>query len=108
MKLKFIAGVVAALCVAQAHAYSSITVSSQGLAAASAAEASFLASLSGPYTTETFDSFLADTHISSAEGSIGAFPRRLQVAADDWPQARRVLGEAGLQSWLVADGEARP
>ncbi len=52
------------------------------------------------------DNFVADTHISSAEGSIGAFPRRLQVAADDWPQARRVLAEAGLQAWLVADGEA--
>jgi hypothetical protein len=53
------------------------------------------------------DNFVADMHISSAEGSIGAFPRRLLVAADDWPQARRVLAEAGLQAWLVADGEAR-
>jgi hypothetical protein len=53
------------------------------------------------------DNFVADTHISSAEGSIGAFPRRLQVAADDWPQARRVLAEAGLEAWLVPEGEAR-
>jgi Putative prokaryotic signal transducing protein len=48
------------------------------------------------------DYFLADLHISAAEGSIGAFPRRLQVAATDWMQARRVLSEAGLQDWLVA------
>jgi hypothetical protein len=52
------------------------------------------------------DYFLADLHISAAEGSIGAFPRRLQVAADDLPQARRALGDAGLQAWLVADGAA--
>jgi putative signal transducing protein len=52
------------------------------------------------------DNFLADLHTSMAEGSIGAFPRRLLVAEDDRRQARRVLGEAGLQAWLVADGEA--
>jgi hypothetical protein len=52
------------------------------------------------------DYFLADLHISAAEGSIGAFPRRLQVAAEDWAQARRVLREAGLQTWLVAEGAA--
>ena len=37
-----------------------------------------------------------DAHISALEGGIGAFPRRLVVAADDLPQARRVLREAGL------------
>jgi hypothetical protein len=47
-------------------------------------------------------SFLADQHISAVEGSIGAFPRRLQVATDDWAAARRALGEAGLQEWLVS------
>jgi Putative prokaryotic signal transducing protein len=47
------------------------------------------------------DYFLADLHMSTAEGSIGAFPRRLQVATDDLAQARRVLREAGLQAWLV-------
>jgi hypothetical protein len=52
------------------------------------------------------DYFLADLHISAAEGSIGAFPRRLQVAAEDLPQAQRVLREAGLQAWLVGDGAA--
>jgi hypothetical protein len=51
-------------------------------------------------------SFLADQHMSIVEGSIGAFPRRLQVAADDWRQARVVLEEAGLHAWLLAEGEA--
>jgi hypothetical protein len=45
--------------------------------------------------------------MSIAEGSIGAFPRRVQVAAQDVAQARRALTEAGLQDWLIADGEAR-
>ena len=38
---------------------------------------------------------LLDGHISAVEGSIGAFPRRLAVADEDEPQARRVLREAG-------------
>ena len=50
------------------------------------------------------DYFLADLHMSVVEGSIGAFPRRLQVATEDWTQARQALGDAGLQNWLVADG----
>jgi Putative prokaryotic signal transducing protein len=50
------------------------------------------------------DYFVADLHMSAVEGSIGAFPRRLRVAAEDAAQARRVLGEAGLRAWLVADG----
>ena len=50
---------------------------------------------------------VADQHISVMEGSIGAFPRRLLVADDDWPTARRVLSEAGLDAWLIGDGEAR-
>ena len=52
------------------------------------------------------DYFLADLHTSSAEGSIGAFPRRLLVAADDQAQARRVLREADLHVWLVGEGAA--
>ncbi len=39
---------------------------------------------------------LLDAQMSALEGSIGAFPRRLAVAADDAGQARRVLREAGL------------
>jgi Putative prokaryotic signal transducing protein len=51
-------------------------------------------------------SMVADQHISVIEGSIGAFPRRLLVSADDATSARRVLTEAGLDSWLVTDGGA--
>jgi len=36
-----------------------------------------------------------DAHISALEGGIGAFPRRLAVAAEDLARARRVLAEAG-------------
>jgi hypothetical protein len=50
-------------------------------------------------------SFLADQHMSIVEGSIGAFPRRLQVHADDWTAARKALSEAGLQAWLVSEAD---
>ncbi len=40
-------------------------------------------------------SVLLDQHISAVEGSIGAFPRRLAVAAEDEGRAQRVLREAG-------------
>jgi len=36
-----------------------------------------------------------DTHASVMDGSIGALPRRLMVAEDDFARARRVLAEAG-------------
>ena len=36
-----------------------------------------------------------DAHTSAIEGSIGAIPRRLMVAAEDEPRARRALAEAG-------------
>lgn len=48
-------------------------------------------------------SLVADQHVSAVEGSIGAFPRRLLVGDDDWLAARRLLVQAGLQSWLVAE-----
>ena len=51
-------------------------------------------------------SFVADQHMSVVEGSIGAFPRRLQVGDEDWAAARDALGEAGLEAWLIKDGEA--
>jgi hypothetical protein len=50
-------------------------------------------------------SVLADQHVSVVEGSIGAFPRRLLVREEDWPPARRSLLEAGLDQWLLSDGE---
>jgi hypothetical protein len=52
-------------------------------------------------------SFVADQYMSVLEGSIGAFPRRLQVGAEDWALAYKTLGEAGLDAWLIEDGEAR-
>jgi hypothetical protein len=45
--------------------------------------------------------------MSVAEGSIGAFPRRLLVRGDDWQTARRVLSEAGLGDSLISDTDAR-
>jgi hypothetical protein len=41
---------------------------------------------------------LLDQHISAVEGGIGAFPRRLAVAEEDWEEARRVLQEAGEEA----------
>jgi hypothetical protein len=38
---------------------------------------------------------LLDRHVSAVEGSIGAIPRRLAVAAEDETRARRVLRDAG-------------
>lgn len=52
-------------------------------------------------------SFVADQHMSVAEGSIGVFPRRLLVDSPDWAAARRALTQAGLEVWLVNDGEGR-
>ena len=40
-------------------------------------------------------SVLLDQHMSAVEGSIGAIPRRLMVAEEDYGRARRVLTEAG-------------
>lgn len=38
---------------------------------------------------------MLDGHVSAVEGSIGAVPRRIAVAEEDWNRARRVLTEAG-------------
>jgi tRNA1(Val) A37 N6-methylase TrmN6 len=46
-------------------------------------------------------SFLADQYMSVLEGSIGAFPRRLLVADEDWTAAHRELGQAELDAWLI-------
>ncbi|HLT02065.1 MAG TPA: DUF2007 domain-containing protein [Geminicoccaceae bacterium] len=40
------------------------------------------------------ESVLLDAHISSVEGNIGAFPRRLMVADDLLERAREVLAQA--------------
>lgn len=48
--------------------------------------------------------FVADVHMSALEGGIGAFPRRLLVAADRADAARRLLSDAGLAAELRAQG----
>ncbi|MFY9640407.1 MAG: DUF2007 domain-containing protein [Rhodomicrobium sp.] len=45
---------------------------------------------------------VADVHVSSVEGSIGAFPRRVLIAAEDWNESAAILTEAGLGAHLVA------
>lgn len=45
--------------------------------------------------------FVADRHVSIAEGSIGVFPRRLLVAREDIGAARMALAEAGLAKHLA-------
>jgi hypothetical protein len=40
------------------------------------------------------ESVLLDAHISSVEGNIGAFPRRLMVRDDLLERARKVLAKA--------------
>ncbi|HRK19965.1 MAG TPA: DUF2007 domain-containing protein [Hyphomicrobiaceae bacterium] len=54
------------------------------------------------------DFFVADQHISMTEGSIGAFPRRLLVPADQAEAAREALIEAGLGQELTKAGSAGP
>ena len=44
-----------------------------------------------------------DRNISAVEGSIGVFPRRVLVSEADWPEARRLLAEAGLAQWVKDD-----
>jgi tRNA1(Val) A37 N6-methylase TrmN6 len=53
---------------------------------------------------ENIDSVVLDTHMSFAEGSISAIPRRLMVADEDYQAARRLLAEAG--EWDGADRDA--
>ena len=40
--------------------------------------------------------FVADTHMSILDGSIGILPRRILVDADHQDQARRILRDAEL------------
>ena len=50
----------------------------------------------GLLESERIPVFVADSHISALEGSIGAFPRRLLVPSDWGDRARRLVVEAGL------------
>ncbi len=45
---------------------------------------------------------VADLHVSAVEGSIGAFPRRVLIAAGDWDESAAILTEAGLAAHLAA------
>ena len=45
---------------------------------------------------------IADAYVSAVEAGIGAFPRRLLVAAADKADAERVLRDAGLAHELYA------
>lgn len=47
---------------------------------------------------------VVDQNISVLEGSIGAFPRRILVGADELDAARRLLTDAGLAHELRGDG----
>ena len=44
---------------------------------------------------------VADVHVSVVEGSIGAFPRRVLIAAEDWNESAAILTEAGLAAHLA-------
>ncbi len=45
--------------------------------------------------------YVADSHMSVLEGSIGLLPRRLLVVDDEHLRARRLLAEAGFRHVLV-------
>lgn len=46
--------------------------------------------------------WIADLHMSVAEGSIGILPRRILVARDRLAEARRLVAAAGLAAELPA------
>ncbi|MBI4724620.1 MAG: DUF2007 domain-containing protein [Rhodomicrobium sp.] len=48
-------------------------------------------------------SMVADVYVSSVEGSIGIFPRRILIASEDWNESVSILTEAGLAGYLAAD-----
>lgn len=49
---------------------------------------------------EGIDCYVADTHASIIEGSIGAIPQRLMVLEDDAEEARKALSKSGLEEEL--------
>ncbi len=50
------------------------------------------------------EAIVADAYISSVEGSIGAFPRRVLVPAEDLARSRAILRDADLHGHLFDDG----
>ena len=59
---------------------------------------SFVQSLLADAEVETV---IFDANMSVLEGSIGVFPRRVMVMAEDLGRARHVLWEAGLAGHLT-------
>jgi hypothetical protein len=55
-----------------------------------------LSYLSAVLADAAVDAVILDEHTSILEGSIGAIPRRLMVAAADAVRARALLMEAGI------------
>lgn len=49
---------------------------------------------------------VADQNVSSVEGSIGIFPRRVLVVSEQWEEANRLLHDAGLGAHCPPSGEA--
>ncbi|NNC37465.1 MAG: DUF2007 domain-containing protein [Acidimicrobiales bacterium] len=49
---------------------------------------------------EEIDCYVADTHASIIEGSIGAIPQRVMVLKEDAEDARKALSKAGLEAEL--------
>ena len=56
--------------------------------------------IEGLLTLERVPFFVADQHMSVAEGSSGFLPRRIMVDSEQIARARRVLRQAGLESEL--------
>ena len=54
----------------------------------------FLSWLIAALQQEGIEPLVLDVHTSAVEGSISAIPRRVAVAAEDEPRARRVLALA--------------
>lgn len=52
---------------------------------------------------EHIDCFALDTNMSVMEGSIGVFPRRLMVRAEDLERARRILRDNGIEPYERED-----
>ncbi len=50
---------------------------------------------------------VADVHVSTVEGSIGAFPRRVLIAVEDWNESVAILTEAGLGAHLADSANER-
>ena len=46
------------------------------------------------------DYLVLDQNMSILEGSIGIIPRRIMVGSDAWPEACRLMRDAGLQKEL--------